>query len=91
MSNGSIEPDSDVGRVIDLQETVEKQNSELTATRTKLLELTNKMSELDDNHNTCQKDLAKAQDQVIKLQRDLREVIMFPVTRNEMCHHLSLC
>lgn len=74
LSNGSIDPDSEVNRVIELQETVEKQNSELTATRTKNLEMTNKITELEESLQTTQKDLVKAQDQLVKLQRDLREV-----------------
>ncbi|XP_052233492.1 liprin-alpha-1-like isoform X3 [Dreissena polymorpha] len=75
LSNGSIDPDSDVNRVIELQETVEKQNSELTNTRTKMLELNNKLTELEESYTTGQKDLIKAQEQVVKLQRDLRESI----------------
>ncbi|WAR01620.1 LIPA1-like protein [Mya arenaria] len=74
LSNGSIDPDSDVNRVIELQETVEKQNSELTNTRTKMLEMNNKLTELDESYTTGQKDLIKAQEQVVKLQRDLREL-----------------
>ena len=74
LSNGSIDPDSDVTRVIELQETVEKQNSELTATRTRVLELTNRCTELEESYNTTQKELTKAQEQLVKLQRDLREV-----------------
>ncbi|XP_067655318.1 liprin-alpha-1-like isoform X2 [Haliotis asinina] len=73
LSNGSIDPDSEINRVIELQETVEKQNSELTSARTKMLELTNKCTELDESFTTNQKDLIKAQEQVVKLQRDLRE------------------
>ncbi|XP_071100365.1 liprin-alpha-1-like isoform X2 [Haliotis cracherodii] len=73
LSNGSIDPDSDINRVIELQETVEKQNSELTSARTKMLELTNKCTELDESFTTNQKDLVKAQEQMVKLQRDLRE------------------
>ncbi|GFO33818.1 liprin-alpha, partial [Plakobranchus ocellatus] len=73
LSNGSIEPDSEMGRVMDLQETVEKQNSELTSSRTRVLELTNKLTELEESYTSSQKELAKAQDTVNKLQRDLRE------------------
>ncbi|XP_063418799.1 liprin-alpha-1-like isoform X9 [Mytilus trossulus] len=73
LSNGSIDPDSEVNRIIELQDTVEKQNSELTATRTKLLELTNKCTELEESLTTTSKDLIKSQEQVVKLQRDLRE------------------
>lgn len=74
LSNGSIDPDSDVNRVIELQETVEKQNSELTNMRTKMLELNNKLTEMEESYTSAQKDLIKAQEQVVKLQRDLREV-----------------
>lgn len=63
-----------MNRVIELQETVEKQNSELTSTRTRILELTNKYTEVEENYTTAQKDLNKAQEQLVKLQRDLKEV-----------------
>ncbi|KAL5006308.1 hypothetical protein ScPMuIL_015114 [Solemya velum] len=75
LSNGSIDPDYEVNRVIELQETVEKQNSELTSTRTRILELTNKYTEVEENYTTAQKDLNKAQEQLVKLQRDLKESI----------------
>ncbi|XP_076450624.1 liprin-alpha-1-like isoform X4 [Babylonia areolata] len=73
LSNGSMEPDSDVTRVMELQDTVEKQNTELTSSRTRVLELTNRCTELEENLSTAQKDLSKAQEQLVKLQRDLRE------------------
>ncbi|XP_048781404.2 liprin-alpha-1-like isoform X3 [Ostrea edulis] len=73
LSNGSIDPDSEVNRVIELQDTVEKQNSELTSARTKILELTNKITEIEETATTATKDLNKAQEQLVKLQRDLRE------------------
>ena len=78
LSNGSIDPDSEVNRVIELQETVEKQNSELTNTRTKMLELNNRFTEIEESYTTAQKDLIKSQEQVVKLQRDLREVCVLP-------------
>ncbi len=74
LSNGSIDPDSDVNRVIDLQDTVDKQNSEITNTRTKIQELTSKIIELEESLAVAQKDLIKTQEQNVKLQRDLREV-----------------
>lgn len=73
LSNGTIDPDSEVNRVIELQDTVEKQNSELTSARTRLLELTNKITELEETSTTATKDLNKTQEQLVKLQRDLRE------------------
>lgn len=75
LSNGSIDPDSDINRVIELQETVEKQNSELTSTRTNILELTNKCTEFEETLTSTQKDLIKSQEQLVKLQRDLRESV----------------
>lgn len=74
LSNGSIDPDSDITRVLELQDTVEKQNTELTSSRTRVLELTNRCTELEESLSTTQKDLSKAQEQLVKLQRDLREV-----------------
>lgn len=74
LSNGTIDPDSEVNRVIELQDTVEKQNSELTSARTRLLELNNKITELEETSTTATKDLNKTQEQLVKLQRDLREV-----------------
>ncbi|XP_025084759.1 liprin-alpha-1-like isoform X7 [Pomacea canaliculata] len=73
LSNGSIDPDSDITRVLELQDTVEKQNTELTSSRTRVLELTNRCTELEESLSTTQKDLSKAQEQLVKLQRDLRE------------------
>lgn len=81
MSNGTIDPDSEVNRVIELQDTVEKQNSELTSARTRLLELTNKITELEETSTTATKDLNKTQEQLVKLQRDLREVRLLKADR----------
>ena len=58
---------------------MEKQNSELTASRTRVLELTNRCTELEESFNTTQKELTKAQEQLVKLQRDLREVCIVMV------------
>ena len=74
LSNGSIDPDSEVNRVIELQETLEKQNAEATAARTKIQDLSNKISELEESLSVSQKELIKMQEQNVKLQRDLREV-----------------
>ncbi|CAH1786824.1 unnamed protein product [Owenia fusiformis] len=75
LSNGSIDPDSEVNRVIELQDMVEKQNVELTNARTKLTELTSKISEFEENLATSQKELMKSQEQGVRLQRDLKESI----------------
>ncbi|XP_064635130.1 liprin-alpha-1-like isoform X5 [Lineus longissimus] len=73
LSNGSIDPDSEVNRVIELQETIEKQNNEITSTRKQINELSNKLKETEESLTQAQKDLIKSQEQIVKLQRDLRE------------------
>ena len=74
LSNGTIDPDSEVNRVIELQEMIEKQSSELTAARAKVVELSAKITEIDDSTASSAKELIKSQELSVKLQRDLREV-----------------
>ncbi|XP_074660796.1 liprin-alpha-1-like [Tubulanus polymorphus] len=73
LSNGSIDPDSEVNRVIEYQETIEKQNAELTNCRKQINEITSKFKETEESLAQAQKDLVKSQEQIVKLQRDLRE------------------
>ena len=63
-----------MNRVIELQETIEKQNAEVTAARSKVGEMSNKINELEESLSVSQKELIKMQEQNVKLQRDLREV-----------------
>ena len=63
-----------MNRVIELQETIEKQNAELTATRAKIAELTLKITEMEESATSMSKELIKAQELNVKLQRDLHEV-----------------
>ena len=74
LSNGSIDPDSEIQRVMQLQETVEKQNSELTLARSKVNDLGVKVKELEEALASSQKDVVRLQEQNVKLQRDIREV-----------------
>nr|CAD7438800.1 unnamed protein product [Timema bartmani] len=73
LSNGAIEPDSDMARVIELQNTIDKQTTELSTWQRRVSELTSRVSELEESHTKTQKELLKAQEANIKLQRDLRE------------------
>ncbi|KAG8252335.1 regulation of short-term neuronal synaptic plasticity [Homalodisca vitripennis] len=73
LSNGAIEPDSEVARLIELQNTVDKQSSELGTWQRRVSEMTSRVSELEENLSKSQKELLKAQDTNSKLQRDLRE------------------
>ncbi|CAG2062743.1 unnamed protein product, partial [Timema podura] len=73
LSNGAIEPDSDMARVIELQNTIDKQTTELSTWQRRVSELTSRVSELEESHTKTQKELLKAQEANVKLQRDLRE------------------
>ncbi|XP_077994907.1 liprin-alpha-1-like [Glandiceps talaboti] len=72
-SNGSIDPDDDVNRVIELQETLEKQNNEFSQAKDRLDQLAARVVELEDSLAAAQKDSTKAQESATKYQRDLRE------------------
>ncbi|KAK7869342.1 hypothetical protein R5R35_012892 [Gryllus longicercus] len=73
LSNGAIEPDSEMARVIELQNTIEKQTTELGTWQRRVSELTARVSELEETLTKTQKELIKAQEANNKLQRDLRE------------------
>ncbi|XP_049844134.1 liprin-alpha-1-like isoform X2 [Schistocerca gregaria] len=73
LSNGAIEPDSDVARVLELQNTVDKQSAELSSWQRRVSELSGRISELEETLAKTQKELMKAQEANSKLQRDLRE------------------
>ncbi|PSN50323.1 Liprin-alpha-1 [Blattella germanica] len=73
LSNGAIEPDSDVARVLELQNTIDKQATELSTWQRRVSELTGRISELEETLAKTQKELIKAQEANAKLQRDLRE------------------
>uniref|UniRef100_A0A1B6E9A2 SAM domain-containing protein n=1 Tax=Clastoptera arizonana TaxID=38151 RepID=A0A1B6E9A2_9HEMI len=73
LSNGVIEPDSEVTRVIELQNTVDKQTNELSTWQRRVSELTSRVSELEENLSKAQKELIKSQEANARLQRDLRE------------------
>jgi chromosome segregation ATPase len=75
LSNGSVDPDSDVHRVVDLQETGDKQTTELSTAHSKVQELNVRIAELEESLASTQKDLIKTQEQNVKLQRDIRESI----------------
>ncbi|XP_071956152.1 liprin-alpha-1-like isoform X3 [Antedon mediterranea] len=75
LSNGSIDPDDDVNRVIELQDTLEKQNHELRMSRDRVSEFSDRINELEDKLEIMQKDLFKSQDASGKYQKELREAI----------------
>lgn len=61
-------------RIIELQETIARQNSELSSSSIKILELSAKIHELEESLSSSQKEMQRVQEQNSKLQRDIREV-----------------
>ncbi|XP_022257351.1 liprin-alpha-1-like, partial [Limulus polyphemus] len=75
VSNGSAEAVADAAKVVELKETLEKQQVELGAARAKLGELGSKIQELEDLLSSSQKETSKLQAENLKLEHDLKENI----------------
>lgn len=75
LPNGPVDHPSEVHRIIELQETVALQNSELSSSSIKILELNAKIHELEESLSSSQKEAQRLQEQNGKLQRDIRESI----------------
>ncbi|XP_067902651.1 liprin-alpha-1-like isoform X7 [Heterodontus francisci] len=74
-SNCSINHDEDSIKVIELQETIDKQNKEQGQLKDRLAALSSRVSELEEDLDTARKDLIKSEEMNTKLQRDLREAM----------------
>ncbi|XP_038052960.1 liprin-alpha-1-like isoform X2 [Patiria miniata] len=75
LSNGSMDPDDDVSRVLELQGTLEKQNSELGQAKERASELTLRVATLEESLAKTQKEVLRAQESATKFQRDAREAM----------------
>ncbi|CAF3511516.1 unnamed protein product [Adineta steineri] len=73
MSNGTIDPDSLSGKLIEMQELMDNQCNELISARARIHELINRNKELEERALLIQRDLSHTHDQVNKYQRDLKE------------------
>lgn len=73
VSNGTAEAAAEASRVIELQEALEKQTSELSTSRSKIVELGNKIRELEDGLSSAQKEVSRLQQENARLARDLKE------------------
>uniref|UniRef100_A0A8C3T2L0 SAM domain-containing protein n=1 Tax=Chelydra serpentina TaxID=8475 RepID=A0A8C3T2L0_CHESE len=62
-------------RVVELQELLEKQNSELAQAKERLAGLVASVAELEEDLGTARKDLIKSEEISSKYQRDLREAL----------------
>jgi len=74
LPNGPVDHPTDINRVVELQETIVRQNNELSTAHIKVLELGTKMHELEETLSTSQKELQRVQELNTRLQRDIREV-----------------
>ncbi|CAL8079383.1 unnamed protein product [Orchesella dallaii] len=72
VSNGSAD-EPDLAKLTELQSTVEKQTSELSTAQRRASELSTRISELEESLTRGQRELNRAQEANMKLQRDLRE------------------
>ncbi|XP_072551867.1 liprin-alpha-1 isoform X8 [Salminus brasiliensis] len=74
-SDGSLGPDEEGGKVVELQEAMDRQSKELLQMKERVVSLSNRVGELEEDLDTARKDLIKSEDMNTRLQRDLRESI----------------
>ncbi|XP_067863486.1 liprin-alpha-4 [Heptranchias perlo] len=75
LSNGSIDPNDEVSRVVELQELLEKQNFEVTQMKERLSTLSARVAELEEDLDTARKDLIRSEEMNNRYQRDIREAM----------------
>ncbi|NXI08285.1 LIPA4 protein, partial [Irena cyanogastra] len=75
LSNGSVHLDDEAGRVVELQELLEKQNFEVVQAKERISALAASVAELEEDLGTARKDLIKSEEMSSKYQRDLREAL----------------
>ncbi|CAF1032274.1 unnamed protein product [Didymodactylos carnosus] len=73
LANGTLDPDSLTGKLVEMQELMDKQCNELISSRSRVHELTNRNKELEEKLYIIQRELTHTQEQTIKYQRDLKE------------------
>ncbi|CAL8352515.1 unnamed protein product [Merluccius merluccius] len=74
-SDGSLGHEDECGsvRVVELQEVVDRQTSDLGQMKERMAAMSSRISELEEDLDTARKDLIKSEDMNTRLQRDLRE------------------
>ncbi|GFU70824.1 liprin-alpha-2 [Trichonephila clavipes] len=77
VSNGTAEAAAEAAHVVELQEAMEKVNSELNASRSKIAELSAKIREQEDCVSSAQKEISRMQEENSRLSRDLKEACRF--------------
>ncbi|XP_046719952.1 liprin-alpha-1 isoform X5 [Silurus meridionalis] len=72
-SDGSLGPDEEMGKVSELQDVMDRQSKELLQMKERVVSLSSRVSELEEDLDTARKDLIKSEDMNTRLQRDIRE------------------
>lgn len=73
VSNGSAEAAEEAAKVVELQESLEKQAAELSLARSKLNEVLPKIRELEESLQLAQKEVTRLKEENARLARDLKE------------------
>ncbi|XP_029438493.1 liprin-alpha-1 isoform X8 [Rhinatrema bivittatum] len=73
-SDGSLSHE-ELGKVMELQEIIEKQTKEQSQMKDRLAVLSGRVTELEEDLDTARKDLIKSEELNTKLQRDVREAM----------------
>ncbi|XP_022245204.1 liprin-alpha-1-like, partial [Limulus polyphemus] len=73
VSNGSAEVAAEAAKVVELQHTIEKQNTELSLARGRLAELGGKLREYEEAVVISKRDLVRLQEENSRLSQDLKE------------------
>ncbi|XP_069479532.1 liprin-alpha-1 isoform X3 [Ambystoma mexicanum] len=74
-SDGSLNHEDHLGKVIELKDTIEKQTKEQNQMKERLSTLSSRVSELEEDLDIARKDLIKSEEINTKLQRDVREAM----------------
>lgn len=61
----------------ELQDVMDRQSKELLQMKERVVTLSSRVSELEEDLDTARKDLIKSEDMNTRLQRDIREVISY--------------
>ncbi|XP_030622014.1 liprin-alpha-1 [Chanos chanos] len=74
-SDDSLGVEEDCGKVVELQDVIDRQSKELVQMKERIVSLSNRVAELEEDLDTARKDLIKSEDMNTRLQRDIRESI----------------
>ncbi|XP_058859013.1 liprin-alpha-1-like isoform X8 [Acipenser ruthenus] len=74
-SDGSLNHEEDLAKVMELQEIIDRQTKDLGQMKERLAALSSRVTELEEDLDTARKDLIKSEEMNTKYQRDIREAM----------------